>query len=113
MSGTSNISLNVIPKKKRGRLRWTILILVQVLILLHVGLWFIFGGETITPIEPSEGMEFVKNGVINAGAIFFALASSLYFSFMYTLVFGLSALPLLAAVIGLSSICSIRFIDPW
>ena len=47
---------------------------MQVLILLHVGLWLVFGGETITPIEPSEGMEFVKNGVINAGAIFFALA---------------------------------------
>ena len=64
----------MIPKKKRARLRWTILILVQALILLHVGLWFIFGGETITPIEPSEGMEFVTKGVINAGTIFFALA---------------------------------------
>ncbi|HJN72065.1 MAG TPA: 4Fe-4S binding protein [Phycisphaerales bacterium] len=74
MSGTSDISLAVIPKRKRRRLRWTVLILVQVLILLHVGLWLVFGGETITPIEPSEGMEFVKNGVINAGTIFFALA---------------------------------------
>ena len=37
----------------------------------HFG-WF--GGQTITPIEPSEGMELVINGVINAGAIFFALA---------------------------------------
>jgi NAD-dependent dihydropyrimidine dehydrogenase PreA subunit len=51
-----------------------VLVLVQILILLHIGLWYFFGGETITPIEPSEGMEFVKNGVINAGAIFFALA---------------------------------------
>jgi len=53
---------------------------VQALILLHVAVWLLgkkfgwFGGETLTPIEPSEGMEFVKNGVVNAGAIFFALA---------------------------------------
>ncbi|MBC8522662.1 4Fe-4S binding protein, partial [PVC group bacterium] len=67
-------------KKKLSRTRWIVLILVQVLILLHVGLWLLskhygwFDGETITPIEPSEGMELVKNGVINAGAIFFVLA---------------------------------------
>ena len=44
----------------------------------HYG-WF--GGKTLTPIEPSEGMEFVKYGVVNAGAIFFALAllSTLFF----------------------------------
>ena len=80
VSGTSDISLQVIPKKKRAKVRWTVLILVQILILLHIVLWLLskhfgwFGGETITPIEPSEGMELVKNGVINAGAIFFALA---------------------------------------
>ncbi|MBC8202387.1 MAG: 4Fe-4S binding protein [Planctomycetes bacterium] len=74
MSGTSNISLKVISRRSRSKARWTVLILVQVLILLHVGLWVLLGGETITPIEPSEGMEFVKNGVINAGTIFFALA---------------------------------------
>ena len=74
MSGTPDISLHVIPRKKRAKVRWTVLILVQFLILLHISVWFIFGGVTITPIEPSEGMEFVKNGVINAGTIFFALA---------------------------------------
>lgn len=53
-----------------------------------MGLWLLskhfgwFGGATITPIEPSEGMEFVKHGVVNAGAIFFALA------LIATLVFG-------------------------
>ena len=31
-------------------------------------------GTTVAPIEPSEGMETVKNGVITAGFIFFALA---------------------------------------
>jgi polyferredoxin len=74
------ISLPVIEKRKHSSMRWSVLIAVQILILLHIGVWLIgkhfgwFGGKTLTPIEPSEGMEFVKNGVINAGAIFFALA---------------------------------------
>lgn len=57
-----------------------VLYAVQGLILVHIAVWLLskkfgwFGGETLTPIEPSEGMEFVKNGVVNAGAIFFALA---------------------------------------
>jgi polyferredoxin len=73
---------------KKARRRWTVLVAAQVVILLHIALWLIgthynwFGGKTLTPIEPSEGMEFVKNGVINAGAIFFALA------LLSTLVFG-------------------------
>lgn len=61
---------------------------MQLLIIAHIVVWFVgkqygwFGGKTITPIEPSEGMEFVKNGIVNAGAIFFALA------LLSTLVFG-------------------------
>jgi len=61
---------------------------VQFLIILHLVLWLLgkhygwFGGNTITPIEPSEGMEFVKNGILNAGAIFFAL------TLLSTLLFG-------------------------
>ena len=31
-------------------------------------------GRTTTPIEPSESMEFVKNGLVNAGLIFFSIA---------------------------------------
>ncbi|MDP6541349.1 MAG: 4Fe-4S binding protein [Phycisphaerales bacterium] len=80
MSQTNEIPLKVTKKKKLSRTRWIVLILVQVLILFHIGLWLLskhygwFDGEAITPIEPSEGMELVKNGVINAGAIFFVLA---------------------------------------
>jgi polyferredoxin len=46
----------------------------------HIVFWVLskkngwFGGRTTTPIEPSESMEFAKNGVINAGLIFFAIA---------------------------------------
>ena len=79
-SNPTNISLRILKKRKHNRIRWTVLITVQILIIAHIVIWFIgkhygwFGGKTITPIEPSEGMEFVKNGIVNAGAIFFALA---------------------------------------
>ena len=77
----------MLSKRKRFRPRWIVLISVQILILLHIIMWLLgkhygwFGGKTLTPIEPSEGMEFVKYGVVNAGAIFFALAllSTLFF----------------------------------
>ncbi len=77
-----NISLPVIQKKNHSRWRWTVLVFVQILILVHIAVWLIFGGETLTPVEPSEGMEFVKNGVVNAGGIFFLLA------LLSTLIFG-------------------------
>ena len=75
-----SIALPVIQKKKHNRKRWLVLIAVQVLIFVHIAVWLLgekfgwFGGKTLTPIEPSEGMEFVRTGVINAGAIFFAVA---------------------------------------
>ena len=55
---------------------------------MHVALWFIgkkygwFGGKTLSPIEPSEGILFVAEGIVNTGAIFFALA------LLSTLIFG-------------------------
>ena len=68
------------PRPHRmSKRRFTVLIAVQVIIILHIVLWLFgrhfgwFGGETLSPIEPSDGMELVKYGVINAGAIFFAV----------------------------------------
>ena len=82
-----DVPLNVVDadgramkQSRMGRRRAVVLGLVQLLIILHVVLWLLsreygwFGGETITPIEPSESMEFSKNGVVNAGLIFFVLA---------------------------------------
>lgn len=57
-----------------------VLIIVQILLIMHVAMWLLsqrygwFGGRTITPIEPSESMAFAKEGIINAGLIFFVLA---------------------------------------
>ena len=47
--------------------------IVQALMIVHLVQWLITG-STLTPVEPSESMEAVKNGVINAGAIVFAAA---------------------------------------
>lgn len=63
------------PKRERkaskaGRWRAIALLLVHVAIALHVAHWWATG-STISPLEPSEGMEFSKRGVINAGLIFF------------------------------------------
>ena len=87
----SEVALPVLAPKSPGRMgrrRAVVLAIVQLLIIVHIVLWVLgreygwFGGQTITPIEPSESMEFGKNGVINAGLIFFVLA------LLSTLVFG-------------------------
>jgi polyferredoxin/tetratricopeptide (TPR) repeat protein len=69
-----------IRKSKNGKRRAIVLAIVQLIMFAHIGLWLLskkygwFGGATISPIEPSESMEFSKNGVVNAGLIFFSLA---------------------------------------
>ena len=53
-----------------------VLIAVQALLILHVLVWWIgipYGWKTISPIEPSESIQTVSEGIINAGAIFFAI----------------------------------------
>ncbi len=71
------------PVKKSRRSSWRagVLIAVHVAIVLHVVQWWITG-ETITPIEPSESMQTLENGLVNAGFVFFAIA------ILSTLVFG-------------------------
>lgn len=46
---------------------------IHVLIAIHIAHWFATG-STMTPLEPSEAMQFSQKGVVNAGLIFFALA---------------------------------------
>lgn len=47
----------------------------------HAAQWLL-QGVTVSPIEPSEGMEFAKHGVINTGLVFFVAA------ILVTAVFG-------------------------
>ncbi len=63
-----------------GSTKWRFLVLfvVQALMILHLLQWLwsraAGGGDTLSPVEPSESMQFVKEGVINAGTILFGAA---------------------------------------
>ncbi len=62
---------------RRWGLRLGVLVAVQIAMILHVLVWWIgvpWGWETLSPVEPSESIETVSDGIINAGAIFFAVA---------------------------------------
>lgn len=52
--------------------RAAVLIGVHLLAALHIAHW-LRSGETMTPLEPSEGMQFALHGVVNAGLVFFGL----------------------------------------
>lgn len=62
-----------IAKSRASRWRAAVLIGVHVLILAHVAHWLITG-RTISPVEPSESMETIKYGYVNAGFVFFVTA---------------------------------------
>ncbi len=78
------VSLTVLPghgvkKSKMGPRRAFALLAVHAAVAVHVGLWLASGRgdgvrETLSPVEPSETMYTLNNGLLNAGVIFFALA---------------------------------------
>lgn len=68
-------------KGRNSRRRAFVLLLVHAIIALHVGHWMATG-RSVTPVEPSEAMYTLELGLVNAGAIFFAL------TILSTLVFG-------------------------
>lgn len=70
-----------IRKSKTGRWRAAALILLNLLMIAHLIQWRIVG-KTVSPIEPSETMQTLQKGAINAGFIFFSVA------ILATLIFG-------------------------
>jgi polyferredoxin/Flp pilus assembly protein TadD len=58
---------------RSGKWRAFSLVTLHALMVAHVLHW-LWAGQTITPIEPSESMDTIREGRINAGFIFFALA---------------------------------------
>ncbi len=56
---------------KMSRRRALVLVGVHLAVVAHLVHWRLTG-STVTPVEPSEAMEFSKHGVINAGLVFFA-----------------------------------------
>ncbi len=59
-------------KSKATRWRAAVLILVHVLAAIHIAHW-LSTGRTVSPLEPSEAMDFAKYSVVNTGLVFFAL----------------------------------------
>ena len=66
---------------KTSRWRAAALIALNLLMIAHVIQWRITG-KTVSPIEPSETMQTLQNGAVNAGFIFFA------FAILATVIFG-------------------------
>ncbi len=61
------------PHSKMGWKRAVVLGSIQFLMIAHIVQW-LWTGSTTSPIEPSESMTAVKDGIINAGTVVFALA---------------------------------------
>jgi tetratricopeptide (TPR) repeat protein/ferredoxin len=70
-----------IRKSKTSRWRAAALIALNLFMIAHIVQWR-FVGKTISPIEPSETMQTIQGGFVNAGFIFFSLA------ILATLIFG-------------------------
>jgi tetratricopeptide (TPR) repeat protein/NAD-dependent dihydropyrimidine dehydrogenase PreA subunit len=70
-----------IRKSKTSRWRGAALLLLNLFMIAHIIQWRMTG-KTISPIEPSETMQTIQGGFVNAGFIFFSLA------ILATLIFG-------------------------
>lgn len=81
LRSTNKSKCGSLKSSHRGRQRAIVLILIHVAIIAHFTQWY-FQGRTITPVEPSESMQTLEQGKINAGFVLFAAA------ILGTLVFG-------------------------
>ncbi|MCZ7651408.1 MAG: 4Fe-4S binding protein [Thermoanaerobaculia bacterium] len=64
-----------VRRSRMGSWRAAVLVLVHLAIALHIAHW-LTAGTTLSPLEPSEGMELGKRGAVNAGLLFFAAAAA-------------------------------------
>jgi len=72
-AGASSDHRPAMKTSKMGRYRAAVLIGVHVIFVIHIAQWLITG-MTISPVEPSEAMETLELGSVNAGFVFFVLA---------------------------------------
>src|SRR5690606_33055855 len=89
------------PVRPSRRARWRALTLVGVhgALAAHPAHWWLTG-TTITPVEPSEAMHTLRDGVLNAGFVFFATAIAL------TLVVGRFLCGWACHIVALQDLCS-------
>ena len=87
-----------IRPSKNGRWRALVLVLVHALVAIHIAHWM-SSGSSLSPLEPSEAMEFAKHGIVNAGLIFFGL------TILSTLVLGRWFCGWACHVVALQDLC--------
>jgi tetratricopeptide (TPR) repeat protein/NAD-dependent dihydropyrimidine dehydrogenase PreA subunit len=87
-----------IARSRASRARALVLVLVHLAIAAHIAHWY-WTGETMTPLEPSEAMEFSKHSVINAGFVFFLAATLL------TAIFGRFFCGWACHIVALQDLC--------
>ncbi|MFI4898328.1 MAG: 4Fe-4S binding protein, partial [Phycisphaerales bacterium JB059] len=86
------------PRSRVGRWRAGVLVAVHLAIIAHVTHWLLTG-STVSPVEPSESMETLERGSVNAGFIFFAV------SLLLTLVFGRFVCGWACHIVALQDLC--------
>lgn len=86
------------PKSRMGKWRAGVLIAVHVFIAARIAHWQMTG-SAISPIEPSESMQTLETGIINAGFVFFLSA------ILLTLVFGRFVCGWACHVVALQDAC--------
>lgn len=79
--GSESLKCGSLRLSKRGVWRAAVLIGVYVVIFLHILHWKLTG-SSVTPVEPSEAMQTLELGYVNAGIILFVIL------ILSTLVFG-------------------------
>src|SRR5262245_54416952 len=70
-----------VRRSRMGKRRAVVLILIHVAAFAHILHWHL-KGKTLSPMEPSEAMFTLTQGIVNAGAILFLL------SLLSTLILG-------------------------
>ena len=88
-----------IAHSKMSRWRAASLILLTLVMAAHFVQWRVMG-ETVSPIEPSESMYTLERGAVNAGFIFFTLAT------LATLVLGRFVCGSGCHIVALQDLCA-------
>ncbi|MGE0481066.1 MAG: tetratricopeptide repeat protein [Phycisphaerae bacterium] len=97
--GAHGGSCGTLKKSRRSRWRAATLIAIHVVILGHIAHW-LYTGRTITPVEPSEAMFTLNDGLVNAGFVLFAGA------ILATLIFGRFFCGWACHIVALQDLCT-------
>lgn len=87
------------PHSNRGKLRAAVLIGVHLLFAIHIAYYHV-NGSRLTPVEPSEAMQTLELGIVNAGFIFFLL------TIISTAIFGRFVCGWACHIVALQDLCT-------